>query len=148
MIFMCRPNAFVLLETKLATLDVTFFRTFLGSGPIDFAFSPSNDLSGGLLSIWDPSVILWYILDLSFHFIVVNFCGSDGFQWSLTNVYGLNDLGEKVLAKVVKSSRAIVMPHRWLGFFMSSKLKLLKNNLKHWCRTKFSNLAENMGRLE
>ncbi|XP_011624794.1 uncharacterized protein LOC105420937 [Amborella trichopoda] len=57
-------------------------------------------------------------------------------------------LEDKTLAEVVKSSWATIMSHRWLGFVLSSKLKLLKNNLKVWGRDKFTNLVGNIGRLE
>ncbi|KAL4186176.1 hypothetical protein AMTRI_Chr09g32480 [Amborella trichopoda] len=91
----CRPNVLLSQETKLKYMDVSFIITFWGSGPIDFAFSPSNGRSGGLLTKWDSFVILRYILDISFRFITMNFCGPDSFLWCLTNVYGPNAYGEK-----------------------------------------------------
>ncbi|KAL4204549.1 hypothetical protein AMTRI_Chr01g110440 [Amborella trichopoda] len=214
----CRPNVLVLQETKLESLEMSFLRKFWGSGPTDYAFSPSNG----------RFVISGYILKLSFRFIVIYFCGSDGFLWYLTNAYGSNAPGEKeeflnslsaivsrvgipwcgagdfnmvrgghkVLSQALdyflvvidwaeKFPKALVKaflqyasnhtpilldpfgvafePHpirfelMWLedkalvevpGFVISSKLKLLKNNLKVWGRTKFRNLAGNIGRLE
>ncbi|KAL4179671.1 hypothetical protein AMTRI_Chr13g88440 [Amborella trichopoda] len=86
----CRPNIVVLQETKLSNFDLSVFRSFWGHHPIDFGSVAFCDLSGGLLTIWDPAVVSGILFHSSFHDISLSLTNNDGFVWCLSNVYDPN----------------------------------------------------------
>ncbi|KAL4180010.1 hypothetical protein AMTRI_Chr13g90030 [Amborella trichopoda] len=97
LIYSHRPHILLLQETKLTTLDATLHCSFWCYGPLDFLFFASVGLTGGLLVLWDHSVVK----------------GSRFFSnpWILTDVYGL----KKVLFFLEFSSLISQSSFPWCG---------------------------------
>jgi exonuclease III len=52
-----KPKVLCIQETKMEVIEQSIITWMWGSSDCDFAFKPSEGRSGGLLTIWDSTVI-------------------------------------------------------------------------------------------
>ncbi|KAK2403399.1 DNA-(apurinic or apyrimidinic site) endonuclease [Trifolium repens] len=90
------PSILCLQETKLQSCDGSLCMSLWGSSPHDFSYRPSVEASGGLLTLWDSSVVEVWLSESRDH---VLWCHGrfikSGEEFFVANVYAPCDDGAK-----------------------------------------------------
>lgn len=82
-------NAICLQETKRMHFDMSFIRSFCPKRFDKFLFVPSRGASGGIITIWNSSVLEGTLVFSDIFAIGVSFTSKlSGQVWSLYNIYG------------------------------------------------------------
>ena len=76
-------------ETKCASFDFRSIRSFCPTRLHSFAFSPSEGASGGILIVWDSSILGGTVIEIWQFEVVIQFISKqNNEQWSLVSMYG------------------------------------------------------------
>ncbi|OVA08842.1 hypothetical protein BVC80_1405g10 [Macleaya cordata] len=82
----------------MAKVTVWFIRSLWGSDNFDWACVPSNGRSGGIILIWDDSLMKKEGVFVGNHSVSVEISVvGDEFRWVLSSAYALNSAAEKIL---------------------------------------------------
>jgi len=83
-----RPNVFCIQEAKLKAVDDVLCRSLWGSGEVAYSFKPSVGASGGILTLWDTTVVdVWVSVNLSNALIIRGKFIKNNVDFTLANVY-------------------------------------------------------------
>jgi len=83
-----RPNVFSIQETKLEVVDDVLCRTLWGSDDVSYSFKLLVGALGGILTMWDSSVVdIWMSLILSNALIVKGKFIKNNVDFVMANVY-------------------------------------------------------------
>lgn len=83
-----RPDVFYIQETKLKVADDVLGRSLWGSEDVSYSFKPSVGASGGILTMWDTSVVdICMTLNLSNALIVKGTFMKNNVDFIFANVY-------------------------------------------------------------
>lgn len=86
-----------LQETKRESFDIFYLKKFCPRHLDKFCFFPSDGASGGLIIIWNSSVLDGVMVQANTYAITVNFHNRlDNKNFHLTNVYGPSVSSEKI----------------------------------------------------
>ena len=78
-----------LQETKMECIDSMTVRNFCPSRSDSFVFSPSVGASGGIVVLWNSSVLSGRLMEAKHFGIIVQFTSKHNNEvWTLVNVYG------------------------------------------------------------
>jgi hypothetical protein len=89
--------AFYLQETKRAAFDIGYLKHFCPRRFNQFAFSPSDDGSGGLLTAWNGNLFSRTVINSNRFALTLKFTSLQSSQeWHLTNIYGPCLAGPKI----------------------------------------------------
>jgi hypothetical protein len=81
--------AFYSQEKKRTTIDISYLIFFCPRRFNQFAYSPSDGASGGLLTVWNGSLLAGVATDINNFVVTVKLASlQSGQEWYLTNVYG------------------------------------------------------------
>jgi hypothetical protein len=81
--------AFYLQETKHAAFDIGYLKNFCPRRFNQFAFSPSDGASGGLLTAWNGNLFSGDVIDSNRFALTLKLTSLQSSQeWHLTNIYG------------------------------------------------------------
>jgi len=96
-----RPVVFCIQETKLEVVDDVLCRTLWGSDDVSYSFKPPIGASGGILTMWDSSVVdVWMSLNLSNVLIVKGKVIKNNVDFVMANVYApCDNRGRQLLWK-------------------------------------------------
>jgi exonuclease III len=76
-------------ETKRETFDQAYLRNFCHRRFNNYAYIPSIDNSGGIITIWNGNLFTGIVTSQNSYQITIDFtCNLSGVKWTLTNVYG------------------------------------------------------------
>jgi len=86
-------------ETKLGVVDELSYRSLWGSSPMAFSFKPLVGASGGILTLWDSSVLdIWLSVNIDSCLVVKGSFKNNNVGFCLANVYAPCDsIGHQVL---------------------------------------------------
>jgi exonuclease III len=78
-----------LQETKCESFDWRLIRKFCPKRFDQFAYSPSVGASGGIIVLWNSSIILGVLVKMQHFGIIINFTSvHNNANWTLVSVYG------------------------------------------------------------
>ena len=82
------PDVFCIQETKLEVVDDVMCRSLWGSEDVAYSFKPLVGASGGILRMWNPSVVnIWLTMILSHSLIVIGRFLVNNVDFGLANIY-------------------------------------------------------------
>lgn len=98
-----RPYVFYIQETKLEVVDDVLGRSLWGSEDVSYSFKPLVGASGGILTMWDTSVVdVFMTLNLSNALIVKGTFMKNNVDFILANVYvSCDNRGRQLLWNVL-----------------------------------------------
>jgi len=90
------PFVFYLQESKLSLVDNFLIKSLWGSDPCGFSFQASVDASGGLITVWNTSVVeVWCTLSFRHALIIKGKVILTGQESTIANIYAPCDTMEK-----------------------------------------------------
>jgi exonuclease III len=91
-----KPKVLCIQETKMEVIEQSIITWMWGSSDCDFAFKPSEGRSGGLLTIWDSTVILIHRKSIRDHLLwLEGEWGEEKKKVNIVNVYAPCDARRK-----------------------------------------------------
>lgn len=86
-----------LQEIKKESFDIFYIKKFCPRNIDQFAFSPSNGASGGLLTAWNSSIFYGSVIQYNSYAITVKLiCRLDNKSFHVTNIYGPSHSAQKL----------------------------------------------------
>jgi exonuclease III len=83
-----KPSVLCIQESKLEVVDDFLCRSLWGSDPMAFSFKPSVGASGGIITVWDPSVVdVWMSINIDNCLIIKGNIVKNNDVFCLANVY-------------------------------------------------------------
>jgi hypothetical protein len=88
-----KPTVLCIQESKLEVVDEFMCRSLWGSDPMAFSFKASLGASGGIITVWDPSVLdVWLSVNIANCLIVKGSFLKNNEVFCLANIYAPCDI--------------------------------------------------------
>ncbi|OVA19313.1 hypothetical protein BVC80_521g126 [Macleaya cordata] len=92
-----RVSVIAIQETKMSKVSDWFIKSFWGSDSYDWLHIPSNDRSGGIILVWDDSVLKMERELVGEHSISIEVSSvTDNFKWLFSTAYAPNSPADKL----------------------------------------------------
>jgi len=83
-----KPTVLCIQETKLEVVDEFLCRSLWGTDPMSFSFKSSVGASGGIITVWDPSLVdVWLSVNIANCLIIKGTLLQNNEVFCLANVY-------------------------------------------------------------
>ncbi|KEH17203.1 endonuclease/exonuclease/phosphatase family protein [Medicago truncatula] len=122
-----KPTLLCIQESKLEVVDEFLCRSQWGSAPMGFYFKSSVGASGGIITVWDPSVLnVWMTVNIANCLIIKGTFIKNNEVFCLANIYApCDNRGRQVLWDAVSN---LLLLHGDVAWFVLGDFNVVRSS--------------------